>query len=358
MERADAAHFDKLLSTERVKQYIKQNSLKFPDVQVVNASTSIATDSYTENHQIQQQQLFAHHREGATIIVSEVHKKFDAIADLCLQVNKKFQLTSQANAYLSPPGNQGFHPHFDTHDVFVLQVAGRKTFRFYPSDIELPFPDDTYHPDNNPGGDAVEQVELSAGDTLYIPRGIVHDAQAHDGEPSLHITLGVFPFVVRDLLQEMVQVAAENNEQYRAFVDLRPPSGDVSIGGVANLQTLIAQLTSDDIYREALSRLADAVAVDSGAAVAGVAIHQTIADDALLSIEESSLISGERLNDQFKLRLTGQVLRFFEPFASAVELLAERGSMPLNALPGLDADQRQALCTRLLEAGAAKIQSS
>ncbi len=33
----------------------------------------------------------------------------------------------QINAYLTPPGSQGFATHYDTHDVFVLQVDGRNT---------------------------------------------------------------------------------------------------------------------------------------------------------------------------------------------------------------------------------------
>ena len=38
----------------------------------------------------------------------------------------------QVNAYLTPPGNQGFATHYDTHDVFVLQVDGRKRWRIHP----------------------------------------------------------------------------------------------------------------------------------------------------------------------------------------------------------------------------------
>ena len=30
----------------------------------------------------------------------------------------------QVNAYLTPPDSRGFNKHFDTHDVFVLQILG------------------------------------------------------------------------------------------------------------------------------------------------------------------------------------------------------------------------------------------
>eukprot|EP00954_Amorphochlora_amoebiformis_P003993 310054-Amorphochlora_amoeboformis.AAC.1 len=39
---------------------------------------------------------------------------------------------SGANAYLTPSGTQGFAPHFDDVDVYILQLEGRKRWRLYP----------------------------------------------------------------------------------------------------------------------------------------------------------------------------------------------------------------------------------
>ena len=353
VSRANAGHFASLLSTESILRYVKDNEIRFPDIQVVDANRSLSSNSYTRERIIQSDLLLDHHNKGATIILSEVHKKFAAITDLCWQVSQSLQFASQANAYLSPAGNQGFHAHYDTHDVFVLQVSGRKTFRFYPSDIELPFPDDTYHPDNNPGGDAVEEVELSAGDTLYIPRGIVHDAQAHEGEPSLHITLGVFPFIVRDLLQEMVQVAAEKDAGYRAFIDLR---SDHALAD-KELRGLIDGLLSPENYREALSRMSDSLAVMNTARPAA-SLAPAVNAGSVLQIDESSILSFEKIDDHFKLRVAGQVLRFYAPYCAAVEQLLDEKTLPLAELSGLDADQKLALCERLLNVGAVKVVSA
>jgi NAD(P)-dependent dehydrogenase (short-subunit alcohol dehydrogenase family) len=38
---------------------------------------------------------------------------------------------TQVNAYITPPSSRGFSPHYDVHDVFVLQVAGEKHWRIH-----------------------------------------------------------------------------------------------------------------------------------------------------------------------------------------------------------------------------------
>lgn len=356
VSRKDNNHFSDLLSVDGIKSFINDNAVIFPDVSAVNSRSSIPITDYTNDQKrVNADQLFLQHEQGGTIIVNEVHKKFPSVRELCVQINKDYQLRCQANAYLSPPGNQGFHSHYDTHDVFVLQVAGCKTFRFYSSEIELPFTEDTFHPDAESETELVEQVELSAGDTLYIPRGIVHDALASEGEPSLHITLGVFPFVVRDLLQEMIQIAAERDVKLRGSVEL-----SASDGAAAALQKLPLELVAeggvfnDEIYAEAVSRLADEVAVDcyqpSSGSVDSVADTQLTAGT-VITVNHSAIHSTEHRDGLFKLRLAGQVIQFTEPLSTCVAKLLDEETMKVESLPGLDTEQQLALCHQLAEVG-------
>ena len=36
-----------------------------------------------------------------------------------------------SNAYLTPPNSQGFAPHYDDIEAFILQVEGKKHWRLY-----------------------------------------------------------------------------------------------------------------------------------------------------------------------------------------------------------------------------------
>lgn len=38
---------------------------------------------------------------------------------------------SCSNAYLTPPGSQGFAPHYDDIDAIILQLEGKKLWRAY-----------------------------------------------------------------------------------------------------------------------------------------------------------------------------------------------------------------------------------
>ncbi len=350
VSRKDTGHFSHLLSVEGIKSFVDDNAVIYPSVLVVNSRSAIPVADYTnDQREVYADKLFQQHENGGTIIVNEVHRKFAAVSELCAQVNKGYQLRCQANAYLSPPGNQGFHTHYDTHDVFVLQVAGRKTFRFYPSDIELPFTDDTYHPDGDSSGDALEHVELSAGDTLYIPRGMVHDALASEGEPSLHITLGVFPFVVRDLLQGMIQVAAERDVKLRTSVEL-DTAGEMA----ATVKKFSEDVFKEDVYAEAVSRLADEVAVDCYQASSEFAVTNMTASS-VVTVNRSAIHSTEHRDGVFKLRLAGQVIQFTEPMSTAIAQLLSEESVTVESLTGLDPEQQFALCHQLAEVGVIRL---
>lgn len=36
-----------------------------------------------------------------------------------------------ANSYLTPPNSQGFAPHYDDIEAFILQVEGKKLWKIY-----------------------------------------------------------------------------------------------------------------------------------------------------------------------------------------------------------------------------------
>jgi 50S ribosomal protein L16 3-hydroxylase len=79
-------------------------------------------------------------------------------------------------SYAVPGGGVG--PHFDSYDVFLLQVAGRRTWRYGRQDDLALVPDAPvkllarFHPQH--------EATLSPGDMLYLPPDYAHDGIAVD----------------------------------------------------------------------------------------------------------------------------------------------------------------------------------
>jgi hypothetical protein len=111
------------------------------------------------------------HLSGATLVLNALHRTHPPLVRFCAELAGELGHPTQCNAYVTPGGGaQGFAYHHDTHDVLVLQVAGRKHWRVFAPVVELPLPslkragDDLVGPDDVPLLDVV----LEAGDALYL----------------------------------------------------------------------------------------------------------------------------------------------------------------------------------------------
>ncbi|XP_018337892.1 PREDICTED: bifunctional lysine-specific demethylase and histidyl-hydroxylase NO66 [Trachymyrmex septentrionalis] len=98
-----------------------------------------------------------------------------------------------ANIYLTPANSQGFAPHYDDVEAFILQVEGKKRWKLYkPLKLSEHLPRySSRNFDESELGEPILDKVINAGDLLYLPRGTIHQAMALDTY-SLHITVSVY----------------------------------------------------------------------------------------------------------------------------------------------------------------------
>jgi ribosomal protein L16 Arg81 hydroxylase len=161
--------------------------------------------------------LYDSYRQGYTLIVNAVDLRWPPVAHLCRGLEAEIRHGIGANLYFTPAKAQGFAAHFDSHDVFILQLQGEKVWSLYQPSVALPTTETKAGASpKKPGGVAHKGV-LKPGDLLYIPRGHVHAAKTSAGS-SLHLTVGIHAFLWRDLLLEAVRQAAERDVELRRAV--------------------------------------------------------------------------------------------------------------------------------------------
>lgn len=134
--------------------------------------------------------LVRHLAVGATLIVNKIHVQLPEVRAIMNVIGGFNRANTEVNFYLSQPGVGGFGVHYDTHDVYILQVSGSKNWRVFEPTVHHPLFEMKEHDRVPPKTDPYLTVTIQAGDVLYIPRGHWHDAFAQD-ETSIHLTVGV-----------------------------------------------------------------------------------------------------------------------------------------------------------------------
>jgi len=215
VHRRQADYFQDILSLDEVDRVLTTLDRRYPDVTLKNARREISSEAYTRDDGILDvAKVYELFREGATITLAYLDTVLPSLARLCRGLEGEFSCPFQANVYLTPPVAQGAKPHYDTHDVFVLQVLGSKKWFLYGTPVEAPLPGQDFDSTQHPLGDLTREFELHAGDVAYVPRGLMHEAQSTD-EVSLHVTVGILRYSWADLLLEYVAAACLKDPAFR-----------------------------------------------------------------------------------------------------------------------------------------------
>jgi lysine-specific demethylase/histidyl-hydroxylase NO66 len=352
--------FDDLLSPADVDELVADRALRSPFFRTVRDGAGLPSPTRTVTagsrrigDLVDAEALAAQYADGATLVLQSLHRMHPPVARFCRELAAELGHPTQCNAYLTPGGrHQGFDFHHDTHDVFVLQVGGRKRWIVHEPVVRLPLPTQARSgADLVPeGAEPLLDVELEPGDALYLPRGYVHAAVSTDVD-SVHLTVGVLSTTWYDVLTDVVTLA-EDQEAFREALPLQPASSlgaqlpDLLRRAAAWLESLpveqVEQVVSRRLVRSAppepLTLLATAAAIRSLSPASVVRPRQGL--DVCVQIDGGAVV----------VAVPGRTLTlpgFTEP---AVRRLLV-GSCTPDDLPGLDEEGALVLVRRMLREG-------
>ena len=235
--------FTHLFSWEKLNYLLNFHQLKYPELRLA-LDEKVLNETDNDN-------LIELCQSGATLIVDQIHKLIPEVTQFASEIKYDLGYSTQVNAYCSWPGRQGFSCHYDTHEVFILQVDGKKQWYVFTDTIKHPLTDQKSTSFSAPEVDPYLSCTLYPGDILYIPRGHWHYAVALD-EPSLHLTLGVHCKTGIDFLEWLVSELRQK-EEWRKSLPLPVETTLVKNSVDTLIQDLSQLLASNNIREDFIS---------------------------------------------------------------------------------------------------------
>src|SRR3569623_2125148 len=205
--KGNAGRFADLIGWDDLSRLLETHQLAPPRIRLFRASREIPGDEYQMRRgdlsRIDSGKLSALLGAGATLVLSDADAMLPRLATLADDLGAALRCAANVNIYAAWRKTNGFGAHWDSHDTFILQIAGRKHWRIDPPTRSEPRRGDPPRvppPDGPPAWDGV----IEDGDALYIPRGWPHIVTPLD-EPSLHLTAGLFAPTGYDVLKWLAE---------------------------------------------------------------------------------------------------------------------------------------------------------
>jgi hypothetical protein len=150
-------------------------------------------------------------RRGASVVMNDVDSLTPGLAGISAALEGAGLGKAQGNVYISWQSHKAFPAHYDTHEVWAVQVEGEKTWNLWEGRADWPIAHPLFRGQpqahhEQAKGRLREKVLLRPGDLLYLPRGWYHDALA-EAPASVHVAYGVHAPLGMDLLNILLERA-------------------------------------------------------------------------------------------------------------------------------------------------------
>ena len=346
VHEADPAQLVGIFGIDDADHLVTSTALRTPQVRLAKDGSVIDQAVYTRRATIAGQTMtglvdarkaLALFDSGATIVFQGLQRYWEPLRQLIRGLEQELGHPCQANAYLTPPGSQGFALHSDTHDVFTFQTYGTKEWELHDSD-------------------GVHQVLMKPGTSMYLPTGTPHMARTGESAASLHVTVGINQVVWADVLKDVVTRAidADADQQDRLpaapFADLDALAASLS-GRLSDLSALLSGMdAAAQVERLEASFNTGRQPVLAGGLRDLLDVRQLEADTPLRRRPGSSCRVTRR-DGSLVLLLGDRRLTLPGAAHTAVCFVVAADRLRPSELPGIDQAGALVLCRRLVREG-------
>lgn len=362
--------FTDLLDLPAVDELLSRRGLRTPFLRIAKDGAVVDPKRFTTSggagaeiaDQVSSDAVLRLFADGSTVVLQGLHRLWPPLIEFADQLAADLGHPTQVNAYVTPPSSQGFSPHYDVHDVFVLQVAGEKHWTIHEPVLPDPLRTQVWtdRADEVAAAAAREPVVdavLRPGDALYLPRGYLHSAKAL-GEISAHLTVGIHSvtrWAAAESVLDLVRTLAAEDRTLRGSlplgVDLSDPDvvADDVAAVVEGLREWLGRVDPAEVADRLRARTWAQVRPEPVAPLAQSAAAAALGPDAVLRLRRRLRCALRDADDGRVALLAGRRTHSFpaEARAALAELLAV-GELKVGDLPGLEPADRITLARRLV----------
>ncbi|WAR18247.1 RIOX1-like protein [Mya arenaria] len=167
---------DGWFSTQELDRILKEEHIEFGTNLDVTSYTDGKRETLNPPGRAYRAVVWDYYQNGCSVRMLNPQTYSENVWKMLSTLQEYFGCCVGANVYLTPPGTQGFAPHYDDIEAFILQLEGKKHWRLYN-----PRSDEETLPSTSSGnfmdtdiGEPILDVTLEPGDLLYFPRGTIH----------------------------------------------------------------------------------------------------------------------------------------------------------------------------------------
>ena len=353
--------FTDLFSLDAVDELVANRAIRTPFVRMANEGDLLAPGRYTGpsgfgaevGDQLDSDKVLAEFAGGATLVLQGLHRTWEPLRGFTRTLIDELGHPAQVNAYVTPASSRGFDPHYDVHDVFVIQIHGEKHWVIHEPAFadplrEQPWSDRAADVAAKAQGTPAIDATFAPGDVLYLPRGWIHSATALGGT-SIHLTIGVAALTRWDVVEQLI-AGLKNDPALRAALPV----------GLGDVEAAVAQAV--EAISSSLRGSADAASV---ARVLDRKVRDSTRPEPVRPISTVELLGslervrwregvGVRLDrTATEIRIVGRAKTVALPLeaAEAVEALLTGTPVDAAELPGLDPASSLVVARRLVREG-------
>lgn len=354
-KRSCAGYFDGLLPGPSAVDTLLESFRSEPSaVRFVRGNDKRGSDNYRlDDGSLDLVRVRNDFADGYTVVLDGVEQYVRAIASLSHSIEVELNFATKVNAYVTPPGSQGFVAHYDEHDVLILQIQGSKIWHLYNGADVPPHEMRRQVPIDEAGLPSPTDLRLEVGDVLYLPRGRVHAAEA-TSEPSVHLTVGIHaPTLLALVTRELYSLSFSDDRVHTRLPPRHLDDTEVRARVGVLVRDIVRTLEEPSVIAEGLGELEDVLVKRGRCPPIGQLSSAAGIDGRTMVVKYQPLYS------RVTAAAGGVALHFAQLVMNAgpdhkdAMLFLSKSTEPFRVcdLPGLSAQQQTALARTLVLSG-------